>query len=142
MGKVLSVNLSTDKQKPKKAVSSIEVDLKKGVIGDAHEGMPMQVSILPYEAVEKELGDTTKFPPGSFAENITTQGVDFSEIRVGDIIKIGEVTLKVVQIGKPGNQAHTYSFNGHSLLPCYGIFANIVKPGSITIGDEIFIIFS
>lgn len=140
MGKVLSVNISKDKQKPKKGTSSIDIDLQRGVKGDAHEGASMQVSILPYEAVSTELGDTRDFPPGCFAENITTQGIDLSGIKVGDLIKAGEVILKVVQLGKPADQSHTYSFKERSLLPKYGIFANVINPGRITKGNELLII--
>jgi len=134
------VNISKDKQEPKKSVDLIDIDLKKGVIGDAHEGASMQVSVLPYEALRSELGDTGNFPPGCFAENITTQGIDFSGIRIGDQIKAGKVLLKVIQLGKPSGGSHTYSFRGHSLLPKYGIFANVVKAGRIRRGDEILII--
>ncbi|MEA3224038.1 MAG: MOSC domain-containing protein [Thermodesulfobacteriota bacterium] len=140
MGKVLSVNISKDKQNPKKGITSIDIDLQVGVEKDAHEGASMQVSILPYEAVNTELGDARDFPPGCFAENITTQGIDLSGIKVGDLIKAGKVILKVVQLGKHVDQSHTYSFKGRSLLPKYGIFANVIKPGRITRGDEILII--
>jgi len=45
--------------------------------------------------------------------------------------------LEVEQLGKPSEIAHTYSFQGHSLLPVKGIFCGIVVGGTVSAGDEI-----
>jgi MOSC domain-containing protein YiiM len=40
-------------------------------------------------------------------------------------------------LGKPPGIAHTYSFQGHSLLPTVGVFCGVVVGGMVAAGDEI-----
>jgi MOSC domain-containing protein YiiM len=76
--------------------------------------------------------------PGSFAENLTTLGLDTASLRIGDRLHIGaQAVLEVEQQGKPPGIAHTYRFRGHSLLPTVGIFCRVVTGGPIRSGDPI-----
>jgi MOSC domain-containing protein YiiM len=100
------------------------------------------VSLLAWESVERlnrEKGLAAV--PGSFAENLTTQGFDTSQLGVGDRLRIGDqVVLEVQQLGKPPAIAHTYSFQGYSLLPRAGVFCGVVVSGMVKAGDEIAIV--
>jgi MOSC domain-containing protein YiiM len=115
------------------------------LVGDSHGGPPRpgrwQISLLAWEDVtraNREHG--LNAVPGSFAENLTTEGLDTASLKVGDRLKIGnEVVLEVEQLGKPPEIAHTYNFQGHSLLPTVGVFCRVVVGGMVSAGDVIVI---
>jgi MOSC domain-containing protein YiiM len=56
---------------------------------------------------------------------------------VGDRLRVGKALLEVVQIGKPPEVAHTYHFQGVSVLPTEGVFCRVVEGGWVRRGDEI-----
>lgn len=137
-GVVLSINISKKADEPKRSIEEGVFEVGVGVLGDAHAGKPMQVSILSAERVKELEAETgEEFFPGSFAENVTVRGVAIETLKIKDRIGIGEVILEVVQIGKPKDVAHTYSYKGHSLLPKYGVFANVVRGGVAAPNDEV-----
>ena len=71
-----------------------------GISGDVHYGTKRQISILPYEEVEKYYaakGESVKY--GSFGENLVVEGIDWSKAREGDCYCSDDVILRVIQIG-------------------------------------------
>lgn len=140
---VIAVCRSERRSDPKTDVGEGELRVDWGLVGDAHAGPPQpgrwQVSVLAWESVERlnrEKGLNAQ--PGSFAENLTTRGLDTAALVVGDRLVIGkQVVLEVEQIGKPPSLAHTYQFRGHSLLPTEGIFCRVVAGGMVRRGDPI-----
>jgi MOSC domain-containing protein YiiM len=137
-GVVISINISEKKDEPKRPIAEGVFEVRVGVLGDAHAGAPMEVSILSIERAE-ELADETgeEFLPGCFAENVTIRDFPTENLKIGDRIGIGEVILEIVQLGKPKDIAHTYSYRGYSLLPKYWVFANVVMGGIASPGDEV-----
>jgi len=115
-----------------------------GLVGDAHAGLSeRQVSLLAVESIERanrEYGINAV--PGSFAENLTTKGLDLSSLKVGDRLRVGEAELVVVQLGKPPRMAHTYNYQGVSILPREGVFCRVVRSGRVRRGDRIALINS
>jgi molybdopterin adenylyltransferase len=143
---VKAICKSEERTKPKENVGRAELQPDWGLVGDSHAGPRRpgrwQLSLLTWEDVEqanREYG--LEAVPGSFAENLTTQGLDVSRLGVGDHLQIGEqVVLEVEQLGKPPEIAHTYSYKGHSLLPTRGVFCGVVVGGEVAAGDEITIL--
>jgi MOSC domain-containing protein YiiM len=43
----------------------------------------------------------------------------------------------VIQIGKDPSQAHTYNYQGYSILPKEGMFCKVIESGEIKVGDII-----
>jgi len=143
-GRIFSVNIGRNKGEPKDMVLSALLKKDHGFDGDAHAGLSLrQVSLLAIEEVEK-LEDSLEgrdidFRPGIFAENITTEGLDLSNVKADDKINIGsDVVLKVTQIGK---ECHTgcsiLRQAGRCLMPKSGIFAQVEKGGMVRVGDRI-----
>jgi len=135
-GIVKSINISGEKGVEKKPVS--EVCLKKGlgIEGDAHAGPgKRQVSLLSGERIDDQ---KSALNPGDFAENITTEGIDWLNVNVGDVIHVGMSQLKVSQIGK---ECHSnciiFERLGDCIMPREGIFAEVVEGGTIRPGDVI-----
>jgi molybdopterin adenylyltransferase len=143
---VKAVCASRRRTDPKVDVGRGELRPNWGLVGDSHAGPPRpgrwQVSLLAWESVarlNREHGLAAT--PGSFAENLTTAGLDTASLQVGDRLRIGaRVILEVEQVGKPPEIAHTYNFQGHSLLPTEGIFCGVEVGGVVAAGDEIVIL--
>jgi MOSC domain-containing protein YiiM len=128
---------------PKVDVGQGELRAGWGLVGDSHAGPPQpgrwQISLLAWESVERLIREQElSAVPGSFAENLTTVGLDTSCLQVGDRLKIGDqVVLEVEQLGKPPEIAHTFSFEGYSLLPTKGVFCGVGAGGMVKVGDKI-----
>ena len=143
MAHLIAVCRSERRTDPKADVGEGELRAGWGLVGDAHAGPPQpgrwQISLLAWEEVERlnrEYG--LDAVPGSFAENLTTRGLDTPGLRIGDRLHIGAgVLLEVEQLGKPPEMAHTYNYHGHSLLPTRGVFCRVVNGGPVRCGDPI-----
>jgi len=139
-GRVVSVNVSRVKGAAKEPVSEIEIN-NLGVVGDAHAGAwSRQVSILSIEAVRR-FAEQTNHPvgPGSFAENITTDGIDIERIGILDFIVAGEARIQVAQVGKKchGDACAIYKSVGRCVMPAIGLFCRVVSPGRVKPGDKV-----
>jgi MOSC domain-containing protein YiiM len=140
---LLAVCRSAQRTDPKTDVGEAELRPGWGLVGDSHAGPARpgrwEISLLAWENVEQlNREHDLDAVPGSFAENLTTRGLDTSRLRVGDRLCIGEqAVLEVEQLGKPSEIAHTYSFHGRSLLPTVGVFCRVVVGGLVHRGDPI-----
>lgn len=144
-GRVISVNMSERKGTPKRPVPEIECRVGLGVVGDAHAGTPgREVSLLDAaEAAAFSARHGIEVPPGAFAENITTQGLDLAAVEVGDELAVGEVRLLVTQIGKPCHAGCAIKeMVGDCIMPRVGVFAQVLSGGKIRPGDPVRLIKS
>lgn len=148
MGIIVSVNLSDKKGVVKKPVAEIRLMPGQGVLGDAHAGPgDRQVSLLMIEDIEKagaaaecgvsEGGDG--LGPGSFAENLTTRGLDLGSLRLGDQLEIASgIRLRVTRIGKECHRPCAIFYKtGNCIMPERGIFCEALDPGVVRPGVRI-----
>jgi MOSC domain-containing protein YiiM len=141
--RIIAVCQSRRRTEPKTNVGQGALRVGWGLVGDSHAGPPRpgrwQISLLAWESIDQANRDHgLQAVPGSFAENLTTQGLDTARLGVGDRLRIGDqVILKVQQLGKPPEISHTYSFHGHSLLPTVGVFCGVVVGGMVATGDQV-----
>ena len=137
---VVSVNISERKGTLKKPVPKIELKLRHGIVGDAHAGdWHRQISLLAEESVDT-MRAVSPIPldAGVFAENINTVGIDLKNLPVGTRLRIGETEVEVTQIGKEcHNDCAIKKTVGKCVMPTEGIFAVVVKEGTVRPGDEI-----
>ena len=140
MAKVVSVNISQRKGTPKTPVPQIELKLRHGIVGDAHAGdWHRQISLLAEESVDT-MRAVSPIPldAGVFAENINTVGIDLKHLPIGTYLRIGETEVEVTQIGKEcHNDCAIKKAVGKCVMPTEGIFAVVVKEGTVRPGDEI-----
>lgn len=143
MAKVISVNISEKKGIPKRSVEKAYFEVNHGMVGDAHAGSwHRQVSLLGIESFEKvkKMG-MSELEVGSFAENITTEGIILYELPIGMRIKVGDTVMEVTQIGKECHAGCAIrEISGDCVMPREGIFTKVITPGWIKAGDKIEII--
>jgi MOSC domain-containing protein YiiM len=137
-GKVVGVCMSQRRTDPKKNVREGFLQKGLGMVGDSHAGTEKEVSLLAIESIQKLCQETgLSAGSGSFAENITTEGVNIVSIPIGSTLQVGEAKLMVIQIGKDPSQTHTYNYQGYSILPKEGVFCKVIESGGVRIGDSI-----
>jgi len=143
MAKVAAINISETKGVPKDTIEKGYFEIDCGLKGDAHAGAwHRQVSLLGMESVNKmKQKGLADLETGSFAENITTEGMILFELPVGTKLKIGETLMEVTQIGKECHSGCAIrQKTGDCVMPREGIFAKVLTPGWVKPGDEIKII--
>ena len=139
MATIKAVCISEKKGTAKKNIGQAELIENFGLRDDAHAGdWHRQVSLLSYEKIEefKALGVDVK--DGDFGENLIVEGIDLAKLPIGTKITINQVLLEVTQIGK---ECHTgcaiAQAVGKCIMPTEGIFARVLKGGTVQTGDKV-----
>jgi MOSC domain-containing protein YiiM len=143
MGRLVSVNISTQKGTVKHPVAEGTLILNHGLEGDAHAGdWHRQVSLLAVESIRKmEAKGATGLVAGIFAENLTVEGIDLPSLPVGTRIAAGDAILEVTQIGKECHgHCEIYALVGDCVMPREGIFTRVVRAGMVRAGDAVDIV--
>ena len=139
MAEVVSVNISEKKGTVKREVDEINLKINHGIVGDAHAGnWHRQISLLAEESIDTMRGNGIELVNGIFAENINTVGIDLKNLPVGTRLKVGETVIEVTQIGKEcHNDCEIKKKVGKCVMPTEGIFAIVIKEGTVRKGDII-----
>lgn len=138
---VFRLSVSAVKGEKKENVESVTVT-GDGIEGDAHVGTTRAISLLPYESFAKLAHGGLVINPGDFGENITTRGMDFSQLTVGSRLGLGDaVVIEVVQVGKVCHNGCVIEETvGDCIMPREGLFARVITGGRLNEGDPIRII--
>ena len=145
---------------PKRAIPSAEVT-PLGLVGDGHahpaiHGGPRKAVLI----ISAEMMDglaARGFPVfyGAFGENLTTRGLTFARLRVGDQIRAGDALLEITQPRGPcsaldiygaGIQQEIYDARVKALdhtSPKWGmsgLYASVVRPGLVRTDDIIAVV--
>jgi molybdopterin adenylyltransferase len=140
MAEIVAVSTSAEKGQRKKNVSEGLLIKNEGLQGDAHAGFAhRQVSLLAAESIAKMTTKGLTVGPGDFAENLTTQGIDLTGLPVGSRLQAGtDAIIRVTQIGKEcHDRCAIYYQAGDCVMPREGIFAEVLRGGTIRAGDRI-----
>lgn len=140
VGRIKAVSISKEKGRKKKNVETILLKEDFGIVGDIHAGTgKRQVSLLSLESIEKMKDKGLSLVPGDFAENITTEGINLSSLKLNTKLKIGEkIILEVSQIGKECHQrCSIYYQAGDCVMPREGIFVRVLNGGYAKKGDRL-----
>ena len=148
-GKIFSIHYGKSKKDLKETVKQSKLLEGFGLEGDAHGGPgTRQVSLLSIESIREQ----TECPkiekrglclgPGDFSENITTEGLNLSQLRIGDRLNIGRDAI--LQISKIGRECHKhcsiYSKMSDCIIPREGLFAMVLHGGTISVDDIVEVI--
>ncbi len=139
--RIEAICTSEKKGVQKTEVESAELKENFGISGDAHGGeWHRQVSLLAYEAIEHVR--RTKLPDidaGDFAENIIVSGLDLNALGLGSRLRLGaDAELSITQIGKVCHtRCRIYTLTGDCIMPRLGLFARVLKGGTVRKGDPV-----
>ena len=141
-GDVLAVCTSERRGIQKTNVESAVLVKNHGIEGDAHAGSwHRQVSLISADRIEEFRKKGAVVEYGAFGENLVVEGIDFRTLPVGTWLGCGDVLLEMTQIGK---ECHThcaiYHQVGDCIMPREGVFARVLKGGTIRVGDRMAIV--
>lgn len=138
MGNVIAICTSDVRGIQKAPQDSAFFEKDWGIQGDAHAGnWHRQVSLLGAEKIEQFNAKGAGVKPGAFGENLVVEGFDFRALPVGTLLRCGPVLLELTQIGKEcHSHCEIYKKMGDCIMPREGVFARVLEPGAIRIGDE------
>lgn len=138
MGKIIAVCTSERKGIQKHDVHTAHFSVDWGIDGDAHAGKwHRQVSLLSADKIEAFNQRGANVVPGAFGENLVVDGFDFRALPVGTLLRCGDVLLEMTQIGKEcHSHCEIYKKMGECIMPREGVFARVITPGTISVGDE------
>lgn len=141
--KIVSIAVSRKKGTRKTLVDRARVIEDHGLEDDAHAGpWHRQVSFLASESIRRAREEGLDVDFGDFAENVATEGLDWTLLPVGTRVKLGmTVVVEVSQIGKTCHKpCAIYYQAGDCIMPREGVFARVIRGGEIACGDSIEII--
>jgi len=142
-GRIKAISVSKQKGMQKVNVPEAELRAGHGIVGDAHAGdWDRQISLLEIECIEIMAAKGAKVFPGAFAENITTEGIDLTTLKLGEKLRLGpDVEIKITQFGKKCHgRCKIYEQIGDCIMPREGVFARVSRGGLITVGNVIEVI--
>jgi MOSC domain-containing protein YiiM len=108
-----------------------------------HGGEEQAVYAYAIEDVEwweSELG--RELGPGFFGENLTLRGVDVNELRPGDRLTVGAVTLEATKPRQPCQKMAT-KVGDPKFVKRFakagrpGMYMRVVEPGAVAAGDAV-----
>ena len=135
---------------PKLPVESAEITIN-GLVGDSHTDMKHHggperaVCLYALEVIEALKTEGHPIYPGSTGENITTTGLDWEKMEVGQRLKLGDtVILEITDFTVPCKTIrHSFSDEkfiriSQKLHPGQSrVYARVVVPGKVQTGDKI-----
>jgi MOSC domain-containing protein YiiM/uncharacterized damage-inducible protein DinB len=147
-GRVLQLNVS-DGGVPKKPIEVAEVG-DRGLVGDrqaarVHHGRPLQALCLwSGEVIDALRAEGHPIEPGSAGENITVSGIDWSTIRPGTQLLVGDVLAEISAWATPCQKNAQWfadrDFNRmhHERHPGWSrAYAWVREPGTVRQGDPV-----
>lgn len=137
---IVSIAISKKRGTTKKCIDTAELIENFGIKDDAHAGdWHRQLSFLAAESIEKASSEEFKLSYGDFAENIATTGIDWKSQPIGKRFRLGgKALVEITQIGKECHKkCAIYARSGDCIMPREGVFARIIKGGTIMVGDKI-----
>ena len=134
---------------PKTPVEGFRIDWD-GPVGDvqatrAHHGRPWQaVTLWSSELIDRLRQEGHEVAPGRAGENITVSGLDWSDLRPGSRIRVGEALLRVTAHAEPCSKIAPWFIDGdsrrvdHFRHPGWSrLYAGVVSPGEVRSGDAV-----
>ena len=133
---------------PKTAVPSADVG-PRGLLGDRqanrkHHGRPFQALCLwSSEVIDALRAEGHPIHAGAAGENITVSGIDWSTLRPGVRLLVGQVLCELSSWAEPCRKNDQW-FTGrsdridHELHPGWSrVYAWVLEPGTVATGDEV-----
>lgn len=139
MAQIKCVCISTKRKTSAENIHQCQAALD-GLEGDIHKGhSDRHVSMLPMDAVQTyfaEKGESIQY--GRFGENLVVEGMEWTHLQEGDLLRTGTVQLEVIRLGAGGPKSDAYK--GEKIcapMEKLFIFCKILQEGTLREGMDI-----
>jgi molybdopterin adenylyltransferase len=139
-GIIRAICISERKGTAKQPVGAAQLVTDHGLLGDAHAGPGhRQVSLLDHADVLAMQQRLPQLAFGAFGENLVVEGLDFSALGLGSVLRVGEqAQLRISQIGKLCHHpCAIFRTTGDCIMPRAGLFARVIAGGPLAVGDVV-----
>ena len=150
-GKVISIHIAAVAAAPIKSVGKVIALAGRGLDGDRYAkklgtfskdpGSGRDVTLIESEAIEALKRDyNVTLGAGESRRNIVTQGISLNHL-VGKEFRVGEVVLRGARLCEPCAHMEKLTVKGtlRGLIHRGGLSAEIVKGGTIRVGDSVIV---
>lgn len=161
-GTILQVSISAGGV-PKLPIPRAQVGVE-GLAGDSfrhpefHGGPQQAVLLISSEILERLKQEGFPVFPGALGENLTTQGLDYRELRFGQRFQAGSIELELTKLRQPCKTLNRYNPGGVSIQsrlydlqarasnpesPVWGFggfYAKVIRSGEVAPGDTILLV--
>jgi MOSC domain-containing protein YiiM len=146
-GEVASLNVSNGGV-PKLPIFQAELG-ELGLAGDAHRGRmhggpTAALCLFGLDTIARLQGEGHPIYPGAVGENVTVSGLEWSDVRPGDRLRIGPALVEVTRYTVPcKNIAAAFAEGDFSRIhpdkrPGEArVYARVIEGGTITVGDPV-----
>jgi len=155
-GKIIQINVSRGGI-PKRAIPDAVIT-PLGLEGDSwnhpeiHGGPRQAVLLIAEETIEQLKARGYQLYPGALGENLTTRGIDRTQLRLGQRLRVGPVLLELTKIRVPCATIDVYGPTikqeiydkkvkaGDHTSPRWGMsgfYAAVIEPGPVRVDDII-----
>ncbi len=143
-GRTVTTGIFKSPVKGRVRVRTLNLDGDRQADLSVHGGPDKAVYAYPaehYEYWRQELPGVD-LPPGSFGENLTTEGLQETEVRIGDRYRVGSTVVKVTQPRMPCSKLGV-KFGRDDMVKRFlasertGFYFAVVQEGDVAAGDAI-----
>jgi MOSC domain-containing protein YiiM len=155
-GSIVQISISAGGV-PKRPVAEAEVT-PEGIRGDSwahpqiHGGPNQALLLITREGIGQLIAQGYPIFPGALGENLTTQGLDRRQMRIGQRFRVGEVMLELTKMRAPCSSLDVYGSSikqavydarvkaGDASSPRWGLggfYASVLRSGVIRQKDII-----
>lgn len=132
--------LKRAKSGPMDPVETAELEIERGLRGNANRGGKRQVTIISLQRWA-ELMDTlgADLPPSARRANLMVSGIELEQSR-GRVLRVGDTRLKINGETRPCEQMEAAHAGLQELMRDRwggGAFAEVVHGGEIRVGDRV-----
>jgi MOSC domain-containing protein YiiM len=143
MGRLIAICKNTEKGPQKKPVQTGVLIVGRGLEGDYHaQGGLRQISLLEKELLSELLDQALQVLPGQMGENLTVEGISFSQLPIGSRIRLGrQALLEITMQRTPCKSLMVVDRRLPKMMAgrC-GLMARVTESGEIQVGDPVEVI--
>ena len=157
-GKIIQINISRGGI-PKRPIPEAVIT-PLGLEGDSwnhpeiHGGPRQAVLLIAAETIEQLTARGYPLYPGALGENLTTRGLDRTQLRLGQRLRVGAVLLELTKVRVPCATLDVYGPTikqeiydkkvkaGDPTSPRWGMsgfYASVIEPGPVRVNDIIMV---
>jgi len=157
-GKIIQINISRGGVPKRPIPEAIVTPL--GLEGDSwthpeiHGGPRQAVLLIAAETIEQLTARGYPLYPGALGENLTTRGLDRTQLRLGQRLRVGPVLLELTKVRVPCATLDVYGppikqeiydkkvKAGDPTSPRWGMsgfYAAVIEPGTVRVNDIIMV---
>jgi MOSC domain-containing protein YiiM len=143
MGRLIAICKKPEKGPQKESVQTGTLIAGRGLEGDYHaRGGLRQISLLEQEVLSELLDQAVQVLPGQMGENLTVEGISFSQLPIGSRIRLGrQALLEITMERTPCKSLMVVDRRLPKMMVgrC-GLMARVTESGKIRVGDSVEVI--